>query len=110
MKAISLLFLFIACSSRQPDQIKQAMLDREPEYHRCYIESETFKRDEKRGFKLAFTIKPDGTTEGHKIYDQVGFDRKMDECFLKVMKSIRFKPSTDGKTTTVTQPFNFYRR
>ncbi len=108
MKAISLLFLLMACSSRQPDHIKQAMLDQEPHYRRCYTESETFSKKEKRGFKLAFTIKADGTTDGHKLYDQVGFDRKMDECFLNVMRGLHFKPNTDGERTTVSQPFNFY--
>lgn len=108
MKAISLLFLLLACASRQPDYIKQTILDNEPEYRRCYLESETFRKKETRGFKLAFTIKSDGTTEGHKLIDQVGFDRKMDECFLNVVKKIQFKPSKDGSSINVTQPFNFY--
>jgi hypothetical protein len=108
MKAISLLLLLIACTSRQPDQIKQAMLDLYPEYHPCYVQSETFKKKEKRSFMLSFTINPDGSTTAHKLYDTVGFDRKMDECFLAVMKTLRYKPNTDGQTIAVTQPFNFY--
>ncbi len=108
MKAISLLFLFLACSSHQPDQIKQSMLDLYPQYHPCYTQSDTFQKKEKRSFMLSFTINPDGTTSAHKLYDHVGYDRKMDECFLTVMKTLRFKPTTDTKIINVTQPFNFY--
>ena len=108
MKATSLLVLLLACSSRQPDHIRQKMLDLEPEYQRCYKESETFKKKEKRGFKLAFSINTDGTTEGHKLVDQVGFDRKMDDCFLTVMKKLQFQPHPKGQAISVSQPFNFY--
>ncbi|MES2529262.1 MAG: hypothetical protein V4598_19400 [Bdellovibrionota bacterium] len=107
MKAISLLILVMACSSHQPDAIKQQMLDKYPEYHPCYAQSETFKKNEKRSFMMSFTINADGSTSGHKLYDQVGFDRKMDECFLGVMRNLHYK-QTDGKTINVTQPFNFY--
>ncbi len=107
MKAISLLFLILACSSHQPDAIRQKMLDLYPEYVGCYKKSETFQKNEKRSFMMSFTINTDGTTSAHKLYDQVGFDRKMDECFLGVMRTLRYQP-TEGKPITVTQPFNFY--
>lgn len=114
MKAISLLILIVACSSREPKDpyafIGQGLQSKAPELRECYMSSPNYLRNEGAEIrsKIEFELQLDGTTTNHKVLDSSLKDKKFDDCLVTKLKSLKYPPQKES--VIVEQAFNFYPR
>ncbi len=113
MKAISILFLLIACTSHRPKQpdedIRYVLLSRAPDYRDCYKKSQTYKTqklDTKYTMILELVVNPDGSIKDSRITNSDFDEKEIHSCVLREIKTLKLPVMK--KEYTVKQPLNFY--
>lgn len=112
MKAISLLVLLAACSSKPSVlTIQESLESKRDEFRQCYLESNSYQgrhAETKGRISVQFLINSEGKSYQEKIAETSFKDANLDACIIGVLKLIKFTPPKAGETIEVKEPINFY--
>lgn len=101
MKAISLLFLVIACASNpQVDQAKEIalpLIGKHPGIRECYTSTTHYIQNPEAEalLKVEFEVQKDGTTTEHKMLASSVPDQKFKTCVIESLKSLMYPPQKE---------------
>lgn len=109
MKAISLLFLLIACATPPKETPEEAMakpmVGKHPGIRNCYTKTTHYVNDPDSGVtvKVEFDVAKNGDTSNHKVLSSTLADEKFKKCVVESLSTLKYPPN--GEDFIIEQTF-----
>jgi hypothetical protein len=109
MKAISLLMMLAACSTKgmRPDPLQDPFEARKEKIRQCYTESESFTKKIPGSMEIWVLIAPDGSVKEAKILKTDFKDPNFSACILGQLKKLTFPIEDKRHFLEIKQPLRF---